>query len=112
LVYKQGNGLGNRLVCDLKKVLHKSEAFLFFNRGKIHFPKARKKSEELMEQALGFIGIKKRQTLDTNNTLLHHIVGAKNTLLNVNRDNPEALSLWGFEVVSSRGMGGSKKKPA
>jgi len=54
-----------------------------------------------MEQANGFIGIKKGQTLDTNNTLLHHIVGAKNTLLNVKRDNPESLSPWGFEVVSS-----------
>jgi len=83
--------------------------------------RARQKREEALElyaaaeaamyESRQLIGATPGQTVLTEGTLYNQTINAKKILLVLNRQNPEALSPWGFDVVVRMAKkGGPKKK--
>ena len=60
---------------------------------------ADRKSQSLHYSALSQLGIAPNQNLQTPDTLYPMVAKARDILLVKNQTNPEALSLWGFNVV-------------
>lgn len=69
-------------------------------------------AEAAMFESRRLIGYAPGQTVITEDTLYNLVINAKQALLVLNRQNPEALSLWGFDVVvkTSRKTGPKKKR--
>ncbi len=84
--------------------------------------RARQKREEALEhyaiaeaamfESRQLMGDAPGQSVTTEGTLYNLTVNVKKLLLVLNRTNPEALSLWGFDVVvsTSKKTGPKKKK--
>ena len=62
---------------------------------------ADRKSQSLHYKALSLLGIAPNQNLQTPDTLYPMVAKARDILLVKNQTNPEALSIWGFNVVVS-----------
>ncbi len=60
---------------------------------------ADRKSQSLHYSALSLLGIAPNQNLQTPDTLYPLVAKARDILLVKNQTNPEALSIWGFNVV-------------
>lgn len=60
---------------------------------------ADRKSQSLHYSALSLLGIAPNQNLQTPDTLYPMVAKARDILLVKNQTNPEALSIWGFNVV-------------
>lgn len=73
---------------------------------KEHARELHKEAEKLNEEADLALGISKTQNSKTPDTVLNIITAARDVLLGINRGREEALSDWGFKVVS----GSSAKK--
>ena len=61
--------------------------------------KADRDSQDLHYKVLSILGSAKGQNLETPNTLHLPVTQIRNILLVKNPTNPEALSVWGFDVV-------------
>ncbi len=61
--------------------------------------RADRKAQSLHFGALSLMGLAANQNLQTPKTLYPLVVKVRDILLVKNQDNPEALSIWGFNVV-------------
>jgi len=69
----------------------------------------RGQAETLMEKANNCYGLGKGQTALTPGTVYNYVINSKNYLLPINNTNPEALTLWGYDVVVGTAKSPTKK---
>lgn len=67
-------------------------------------------AEARMYESRQLMGFAKGQTSQTNGTLNYMLCKIKNLLLVLENENPEALSVWGFDVTIKTAKPRGKKK--